>query len=88
MDAIKDWFTNLKQQVTNFTADSKRTVSATKDVKASLADVQAELPAVQDFVKDVQVQVEKMNFKNKPRLERITEAQTRIQDALNTLKKH
>ena len=87
MDAIKDWFTNLKQQVTNFTADSKRTVSATKDVKASLADVQAELPAVQDFVKDVQVQVEKMNFKNKPRLERITEAQTRIQDALNTLKK-
>ena len=88
MDAIKDWFTNLKQQVTNFTADSKRTVSATKDVKASLADVQAELPAVQDFVKDVQVQVEKMNFKNKPRLERITEAQTRIQDALNSLKKH
>ena len=88
MDAIKDWFTNLKQQVTNFTADSKRTVSATKDVKASLADVQTELPAVQDFVKDVQVQVEKMNFKNKPRLERITEAQTRIQDALNTLKKH
>ena len=88
MDAIKDWFTNLKQQVTNFTADSKRTVSATKDVKASLADVQAELPAVQDFVKDVQVQVEKMNFKNKPRLERIVEAQTRIQDALNTLKKH
>ncbi|MBJ7694418.1 hypothetical protein C6P08_06335 [Weissella confusa] len=88
MDAIKDWFTNLKQQVTNFTADSKRTVSATKDVKASLADVQSELPAVQDFVKDVQVQVEKMNFKNKPRLERITEAQTRIQDALNTLKKH
>ncbi|MFH7282129.1 hypothetical protein [Weissella confusa] len=88
MDAIKDWFTNLKQQVTNFTADSKRTVSATKDVKASLADVQAELPAVQDFVKDVQVQVEKMNFKNKPRLERIAEAQTRIQDALNTLKKH
>lgn len=87
MDAIKDWFTNLKQQVTNFTADSKRTVSATKDVKASLADVQSELPAVQDFVKDVQVQVEKMNFKNKPRLERITEAQTRIQDALNTLKK-
>ena len=88
MDAIKDWFTNLKQQVTNFTADSKRTVSATKDVKASLADVQAELPAVQDFVKDVQVQVEKMNFKNKPRLERIAEAQTRIQDAPNTLKKH
>ncbi|WP_270321706.1 hypothetical protein [Weissella confusa] len=88
MDAIKDWFTHLKQQVTNFTADSKRTVSATKDVKASLADVQAELPAVQDFVKDVQVQVEKMNFKNKPRLERIAEAQTRIQDALNTLKKH
>lgn len=88
MDAIKDWFTNLKQQVTNFTADSKRTVSATKDVKASLADVQAELPAVQDFVKDVQVQVEKMNFKNKPRMERIAEAQTRIQDALNTLKKH
>ncbi|MEQ4551019.1 hypothetical protein ABNZ43_07205 [Weissella sp. GP1] len=88
MDAIKDWFTHLKQQVTNFIADSKRTVSATKDVKASLADVQAELPAVQDFVKDVQVQVEKMNFKNKPRLERIAEAQTRIQDALNTLKKH
>lgn len=88
MDAIKDWFSNLKQQVTNFTADSKRTVSATKDVKASLSDVQSELPAVQDFVKDVQVQVEKMNFKNKPRLERITEAQTRIQDALNTLKKH
>ncbi|WP_447409426.1 hypothetical protein ACDP95_05260 [Weissella confusa] len=88
MDALKDWFTNLKQQVTNFTTDSKRTVSATKDVKASLANVQTELPAVQDFVKDVQIQVEKMNFKNKPRLERITEAQTRIQDALSSLKKH
>ncbi|WP_373892552.1 hypothetical protein ACAW68_04985 [Weissella confusa] len=88
MDALKDWFTNLKQQVTNFTTDSKRAVSATKDVKASLANVQTELPAVQDFVKDVQIQVEKMNFKNKPRLERITEAQTRIQDALSSLKKH
>ncbi|TGE72657.1 hypothetical protein [Weissella confusa] len=88
MDALKDWFTNLKQQVTNFTTDSKRTVSATKDVKASLANVQTELPAVQDFVKDVQNQVEKMNFKNKPRLERITEAQTRIQNALSSLKKH
>lgn len=88
MDALKDWFTNLKQQVTNFTTDSKRTVSATKDVKASLANVQTELPAVQGFVKDVQNQVEKMNFKNKPRLERITEAQTRIQNALSSLKKH
>ena len=88
MDALKDWFTNLKQQVTHFTTDTKRTVSATKDVKASLANVQAELPAVQALVKDVQIQAEKMNFKNRPRLERITEAQPRIQDALNSLKKH
>ena len=52
-----------------------------------MANVQQAVPEVQAFAKDLQIQVEKMNFKNQPRLDRIAEAQARIQTELASLKK-
>ncbi|MFL4498318.1 hypothetical protein [Weissella sp. MSCH1] len=87
MDQAKAFFETQKQHVMAWVAAVKRTTAGTKQLKEAVANVQQAVPDVQAFTKDLQIQVEKMNFKNQPRLDRIAEAQARIQTELASLKK-
>lgn len=87
MDQAKAFFETQKQHVMIWVAAVKRTTAGTKQLKEAVANVQQAVPEVQAFAKDLQIQVEKMNFKNQPRLDRIAEAQARIQTELASLKK-
>jgi predicted nucleic acid-binding Zn-ribbon protein len=61
----------------------RRFNNARKSTTESANRLQAETTTVQKFAADMQVQLEKMNFKNKPHFERIAEAQERIQQTLH-----
>jgi len=87
MDQAKAFFETQKQHVMTWIAAVKWTTAGTKQLKEAVANVQQAVPEVQAFAKDLQIQVEKMNFKNQPRLDRIAEAQARIQTELASLKK-
>jgi hypothetical protein len=65
----------------------KRVNEGKNKVTASLTAVQNEIPVVTAFVDDTKIQVEKLNFKNKPHIARINEAQARIQNELQKGKK-
>ncbi|WP_134645224.1 hypothetical protein [Weissella cibaria] len=87
MDQAKAFFEMQKQHVMAWVAAVKRIATGTKQLKEAVANVQQSVPDVQTFAKDLQIQVEKMNFKNQPRLDRIAETQARIQVELASLKK-
>ncbi|ATF41178.1 hypothetical protein FKV75_04190 [Weissella paramesenteroides] len=52
------------------------------DIKKSVSDIQESLNGINSLVNDLQGQLKKLDFKNKPHLERINEAQTRITESL------
>lgn len=58
---------------------------ALNELKSALSNIESVVPEVQTTVKDIQKDVEKMNFKNKAHLDRINEAQARIETELATL---
>lgn len=56
-----------------------------KKLNKATADLQAALPAVEQFSKDMERSARKLEYKNKPHLDRIEAANDRIQDNLNQI---
>lgn len=56
-----------------------------KKLNKATADLQASLPAVEKFSKDMERSSRKLEIKNKPHLDRIDEANARIQNNLETI---
>lgn len=89
-------FKSIKQLVGNatqvVTLNSKAFALRVKDVQVSskelneaMANLKEAMPLVEQTSKDVQKSVNKMNFRNKPHLERIDEAKARIDDGMATI---
>lgn len=87
MVKIKTIFKHWQTNIVDFISSIKHTRQDVQDLKQSLTNLQTQLPKLQAFADDLKINVEKMTFKNKPHLERIQEAQARIQTQLDTLKK-
>lgn len=56
-----------------------------KKLNKATTDLQAALPAVEKFSKDMERSTRKLEYKNKPHLDRIDEANARIQTNLETI---
>lgn len=80
---MKDILSRLKQEWLAWRDALQDITKQAKGLKISLDQLQASLFAIEKLQQDLNVDVEKMNFKNKPHLERIDEAQQRIEKALN-----
>lgn len=65
-------FKAWRNQVTHLQLSVKKLNKATADLKASL-------PAVEQFAQDMERSSRKLNYKNKPHLDRIEDANERIQ---------
>ena len=72
--------------------DLKNAVKGEKDavnaIKKSVSDIQDSVNDINELASDLQVQLKKLDFKNKPHLERIDEAQTRITETLAAFPKN
>ncbi|CAK8053759.1 hypothetical protein [Eupransor demetentiae] len=71
IDNIKGLFSDVK----DFSQNAKK-------LSAQVKLLQAQVASSQELVQDVQTEVNKMNFKNKPHLDRIQEAQKDMQAEL------
>ncbi|MDR3189990.1 MAG: hypothetical protein LBT80_02150 [Lactobacillaceae bacterium] len=80
IDKLKTYFNEWKHDITAFTSSFKAT-------KQNMANLQAQIPEVKKTVSEVQRSVEKMKFKNQPRLDRIKATQAHMQAELDRFKK-
>ncbi|CAM3156609.1 hypothetical protein [Leuconostoc rapi] len=75
-------FDNLK----NLTTQIKKIATLTKKLQAQQAIVSEKLIAAQAVQEDIQRDIEKMNFKNQPHLDRIQEKTTHLNAELAKFK--
>jgi|GEM_PF-1207073 len=88
MDKLKTVFHHWQAALIDFISSIKQTRQDVKHLQQAVDNLQRQIPKLQVFADDLKINVDKMNFKNKPHLDRIQEAQTRIQTQLDSLKKH
>ncbi|RRG18364.1 hypothetical protein D3P96_03510 [Weissella viridescens] len=86
---VKQLFGNATQAITLNTKALVLRVKgvqvSSKELSEAMDNLKEAMPLVEQTSKDLQKSVNKMNFKNKPHLERIDEAKARIDGELATI---
>ncbi len=76
---MKNYFEQLKQTWLDWQATFKHFGDSVTGLQNAVTKLESTLPAVEKFTDDLTIKKEKLDFKNKPHLERIAEAQERIE---------